>query len=229
MRTRREITRLREQAIKLRRAGKSRREIGEALRIGGSTLDNALKGEPAPEWTDPYGSRELAAEAHQAYYAAKRAARDAERDTVRTAAAAEIGTLSERELRIAGAIAYWCEGTKTKPYRKYVPVIFINSDPGLVLLFLRFLGEAGVSRDRIRFRVHIHESADAEAATRWWADLVGATQDQLQRPTIKRHQPKVSYRDDTGDYHGCLRITVLRSGDLYRQIAGWASGVTRTA
>jgi len=34
------------------------------------------------------------------------------------AAAAEIGELTDREVMIAGAIAYWCEGGKSKPHRR---------------------------------------------------------------------------------------------------------------
>lgn len=44
--------RLRERAIALRRAGRSRREIKEILGIGSNqTLNEALQGEPPPEWT----------------------------------------------------------------------------------------------------------------------------------------------------------------------------------
>ena len=44
--------RLRERAIALRRAGHSRREIKEILGIGSNqTLNEALRGEPPPEWT----------------------------------------------------------------------------------------------------------------------------------------------------------------------------------
>ena len=43
---------LRERAIALRRAGRSRREIKEILGIGSNqTLTEALRGEPPPEWT----------------------------------------------------------------------------------------------------------------------------------------------------------------------------------
>jgi hypothetical protein len=43
---------LRERAIGLRRAGRSRREIKEILGItSNATLDRALRGEPPPEWT----------------------------------------------------------------------------------------------------------------------------------------------------------------------------------
>ncbi|HEX9518486.1 MAG TPA: hypothetical protein VF940_20190 [Streptosporangiaceae bacterium] len=46
------LAQVREQAIALRRAGKSRREIKEILRIGSNeTLNNALRGEPPPAWT----------------------------------------------------------------------------------------------------------------------------------------------------------------------------------
>jgi hypothetical protein len=48
------------------------------------------------------------------------------------AAGAEIGDPTERELIIAGAIAYWCEGTKNKPGRQADRVVFMNSDPGLI-------------------------------------------------------------------------------------------------
>ena len=42
----------REHAIALRRAGKSRREIKEILRVGSNeTLNDLLAGEPPPEWT----------------------------------------------------------------------------------------------------------------------------------------------------------------------------------
>ena len=44
--------RLRERAIALRRAGRSRREIKGILGIGSNqTLNEALRGEPPPEWT----------------------------------------------------------------------------------------------------------------------------------------------------------------------------------
>jgi hypothetical protein len=49
----------------------------------------------------------LGAEGTRRYWEAERPAREAERATVRDAAAAEIGPVSEREILIAGAVAYW--------------------------------------------------------------------------------------------------------------------------
>lgn len=52
MRSTEELLRLRQQAIALRRAGKSRRQIKEALgSMSNTTLSWALRGEPPPEWT----------------------------------------------------------------------------------------------------------------------------------------------------------------------------------
>jgi hypothetical protein len=47
-----EFDMVRSQAIALRRAGKSRRQIIEILGIGSNaTLNDAPRGEPPPEWT----------------------------------------------------------------------------------------------------------------------------------------------------------------------------------
>jgi hypothetical protein len=49
------------------------------------------------------------------------------------------------------------------------------------------------------------------------------TASQFFTPALKRHNP-VTVRKNVGEtYHGCLRIDVKRSADLYRRIEGWAS------
>ena len=73
-----------------------------------------------------------------------RQARDAERAAVNEAAAVWVDQLSEREVLLLGAATYWCEGTKAKPWRPNdCRLKFINSDPALILLFLRFCRAAG--------------------------------------------------------------------------------------
>jgi hypothetical protein len=115
MSTPRELDQLRDQAVMLRRQGKSRRQIKEILGfIGNSMLNQLLRGEPLPPEQVGAGyaeSRRRAAEGVRRYWAAERAAREAERTAVSTAAAAQIGELTDRDIVIAGAIAYWCEGS----------------------------------------------------------------------------------------------------------------------
>jgi transposase len=264
---------VREQAVALRRAGKSRREIKEILGIGNSTLDPALRGEPPPLWTSRHRAKdeqrgkaralraggatydEIAAELGVSkgsvslwvrdmprrgklsyeefrqrnadgvsrYWQAESARREALRQQISATGADEIGVLSDREVLIAGAIAYWCEGSKSKPHRREDRVTFINSDPRLVTFFLRFLAAAGVASKDLICRVYIHETADVAAAEKFWQDLTGLPHDQFRQPSLKRHNPR-TIRKNTGDsYYGCLTIAVRRSTVLYRQIEGWAA------
>jgi hypothetical protein len=206
--------------VALRRAGKSRREIKELLAITSNwTLNEVLRGEPPQPWTwRPNAKDDL-----RANWAAERPVREAEREAVRAAAAAQIGRLNDREVLIAGAIAYWCEGGKNKPDRRDDRVNFINSGPALTKLFLRFLDVAGIGRERLIFRVYIHESADLAAAQRLWLDVTQARPDQFRRPVLKRHNPRTVRKNTGENYHGCLRIDVRRGSDLYRKIDGWAA------
>jgi hypothetical protein len=264
--------RLGDEAVTLRRAGRSRREIRAILGVGNDRLAEALKGEPPPAWTRrPRAKDDLREEARnlrtkglsynqiasklgvskssvslwvrdlprpetlsdaaagkpttdglRRYWAQERRLREAWREALRMAAAAEIGNLSDREILIAGAIAYWCEGSKNKPYMRADRVTFVNSDPALIRFFLRFLQVAGVAPEQLTFRVHIHELADAEAAQRFWADVTEAEASQFRRPTIKRHNPKTVRKNIGGDYHGCLCVRVRQCAELYQKIEGWA-------
>jgi transposase len=149
--------------------------------------------------------------------------RDVRRQRACDAALAKIGTLSDREILIAGAMAYWCEGSKSKPHRPQNRVTFINSDPSLILFFIRFLAVAGISRDRLICRMYIHESADVAGAQEFWQTLTELPAEQFRRPVLKRHNPKTVRKNTDESYRGCLVVDVRCSSDLYRQIEGWAT------
>jgi transposase len=209
-------------ARQLREQGFDYNRIAAELGVSKSSVSLWVRDMPWPDRLSYEECRKRAAEGVRRYWKAERPAREARREAARTAAAAEIGTLTQRELLIAGAIAYWCEGTKSKPHRQQNRVIFINGDPGLIAFFLRFLDAAGVDRAQLRYRIYIHETADIGAAERYWLAVTGADQTHFHRPTLKRHNPKTVRRNTGDEYHGCLRIDVQQSADLYRRIEGWA-------
>ncbi len=211
---------LRAKARRLREQGLDYNRIAAELGVSKSSVSLWVRDLPRPQRLSYEECRRRAAEGVRRYWAAERPVREAQREAARAAAAAEVGALSRRELLIAGAIAYWCEGTKSKPHRPQDRVIFMNGDPGLITFFLRFLDVAGVDRSQLRYRVYIHESADADAAGRYWLEVTGANPAQFNRPTLKRHNPKTVRRNIGGDYHGCLRIDVHQGADLYRRIEG---------
>ena len=157
-----------------------------------------------------------------------RAARDAERAAVIEAEAAWVGALADREILLLGATSYWCEGQKAKPWEpNRCRLQYINSDPALILLFLRFADLIGVERSALQYRVSIHVSAGVEAATKWWADLVGVPVERFRRATLKTHNPS-TVRSNVGDsYRGCLAISVLRSREHYWRVEGIVRGIVR--
>jgi transcriptional regulator with XRE-family HTH domain len=264
---------LREQAVTLRRAGLSRRQIRDRLHVDNNDiLNRLLEGEPPPEWTkrpnakddlrararelrlqgwtydqiqvelgcsknsislwvrdlpkpERKRSREEAAAIARRGWEAKLRIRDEERQQSKEAAKRAIGALSPRDLFLVGVSLYWAEGSKDKPYDRRENVTFVNSDPGVIKVFLAWLDLLGVERERLRFNVMIHESADVAGAEQYWADLVDADRSAFNKTTLKKHNPK-TVRKNVGDTHrGCLVIKVLKGADLYRRIEGSWYGI----
>lgn len=152
-----------------------------------------------------------------------------ERATVRAdqvaCATRDLGLVTDRELLLVGAALYWAEGGKSKPWRICDHIVFVNSDPNVIVVFMRWLDLLGVDRTRCRFHLSIHQTADIPRAERYWADVVGVAASSFNRTSIKRHNPKTVRRNTGADYHGCLMINVLKSADLYRQVEGWWQGI----
>lgn len=131
-----------------------------------------------------------------------RAEQDRVREETKRAAAAAIGKLTDRELFLVGVGLYWAEGAKDKPYSRREQVLFVNSDPGMISVFLAWLDLLQVERERLRFRVMIHESADVPAAERFWADHVGADGSSFNKSTLKKHNPKTVRKNVGDNYRG---------------------------
>ncbi|SEC30135.1 hypothetical protein SAMN05428945_2542 [Streptomyces sp. 2224.1] len=263
---------LRPQAVALRRAGLSRRQIRDRLHVhNNDILNRLLDGTPAPDWTrrpnakddlrerarelrkegrtydeiqvelgcskssislwvrdlpkpPPRTPEEASAIARRGWEATLKR-REEERQRTKQAATREIGELTDRELFLIGVGLYWSEGSKSKPYRLSERAIFINSDPDMIRVYLAWLRLLGVNDERLRFYVHIHESADTEAAERFWAGITGAEPPAFGKTTLKRHNPKTVRKNIGENYHGCLVIHVSQSAELYRRIEGWWYGI----
>jgi transcriptional regulator with XRE-family HTH domain len=260
---------LRQQAVALRRAGLSRRQIRDRLHIhNNDILNRLLEGEPPPTWTNrpnakddlrerarelrlqgwtydqiqvelgcskssislwvrdlPKPEPRYTPEEHralmQAGLARFRDAQDEERLRVKKGATQEVGELTDRDLFMAGVALYWAEGQKSKPYQRREVVNFVNSDPTVIRVFLTWLDLLGVARERLGFRVMIHESADVSGAEEFWAGIVDIDAAALQRTTLKKHNPKTVRKNTGDDYHGCLVVRVQQGAELYCRIEGW--------
>ena len=214
---------IRAQARELRTQGLAYHEIADRLGVSKSSVSLWVRDLPSPPRLSYAENRRRSAEGVRRYWAKEREVREVLRAGEVAAAAADIGDLTEREILVAGAIAYWCEGAKRRLPYNFDRVVFMNSDPRLILFFLRFLATAGVQPNDLAFCVHIHETADVEAAQRFWQEITGALPSQFKKPTLKRHNPRTNRKNVGDSYHGCLRVSVYRSSALYRKIEGWAS------
>ncbi|MEU3979550.1 hypothetical protein AB0F77_05475 [Streptomyces sp. NPDC026672] len=217
---------LRARARELRLQGWTYDRIEQELSCSRSTISLWVRDLPHPE--PRYTPEERRALMNEGL-ARRRAAEDAERTSARRTAELEIGELTDRELLVTGVALYWAEGSKSKPYARRERVVLVNSDPGVIRTFLAWLDLLGVERERLSYRVLIHESADVAGAHRYWADVAGVDTSAFARPTLKKHNPKTVRRNTGDDYHGCLVVAVARSARLYNRIEGWWNGIVAQA
>lgn len=219
---------LRERAIEMRREGHSYREIRRVLEVSMSSLSLWLRDVPlSAEHAEELYRRRV--ENGVRLGSANRARRLSRERKEREAGRTEIGPVSDRELFVAGVLLYWAEGAKPKPWRPAERVMFANSDEGLVRLFLRWLDVLGIGRDRLRVRLHIHESANVTEALGYWSRVTNVPVEQFGKTTLKRHNPKPGRRNLGDAYVGCLKISVLGSTDLNRRLVGWYEGIVMGA
>lgn len=90
----------------------------------------------------------------------------------------------EENLRIAGVMLYWGEGTKSGN-----SVVFTNSDPDMIMLFLRFLRViCGVDEDRLRLLLHLYSDQNEKDMKLFWSKVTSISLDQFSKTYI--HEKK---------------------------------------
>lgn len=215
---------LREKAIALRLSGHTYDEIRRTLDVAISSVSLWVRDIPMSDaYWEASRIRKAKASARRSR-ALRRRARLRDQAIV-DEAQAQILNVDERDLFVAGVVAYWAEGAKNKPWRRGERISFMNSDPKMIVLFIRWLELIGLDRDDLTFRVSIHETADVAAAVRFWASVVGVSAQAFAKTTLKRHNPRTVRKNVGSDYYGCLTVDVRRSAALNRRIEGWFYGL----
>lgn len=217
-------------ARRLRREGWLLREIAEELGARAGTVHGWCAGIAVPARAVHGRPPEQMQLMTRASWDEELARREGERQQEIAEHRQRVRRLTDRELDLVAATAYWCEGAKSKPWARREKPQFINSDPDLVVLLMTWLERRGVGLDRCRLSVNIHESADLSRATAIWAEVVGCGPDAFAKPVIKRHNPRTTRKNTGETYIGCLAIGVRQSVHLYREVEGlWRGIVARLA
>ncbi|MEE1842971.1 MULTISPECIES: hypothetical protein [unclassified Streptomyces] len=218
---------LRKKARELRSQGMTYDQIQVELGCSKSSISLWVRDLPKPERSRT--AVEQARLAGRMRWDHELAVRDTRRQEMKATARAEVGPMTDRELFLTGVALYWAEGTKDKPYDRRESVVFINSDPDVIRVYLAWLNLLGVTAERLCYRVMIHESADVAAAERYWAGLVGIDTASLRKTTLKKHNPKTVRKNVGAEYRGCLVVRVSQGAELYRRIEGWWHGIAHQA
>lgn len=73
-------------------------------------------------------------------------------------------------LNEVGALLHWCEGSKQEEdYR----VEFVNSDPDMISVFMKYVRAKGVEENRLRIRMGIHVQDDETDCKAYWKKVTG--------------------------------------------------------
>jgi hypothetical protein len=220
--------RKREEAITLRKAGKTYSEILKSIPVAKSTLslwlrDVGLSRVQIQRITEKRiaGQKKGAKKRHTNRVALQK--------KIFSKAIGEIRSISERELWLIGIALYWAEGSKEKEYQAGSGLVFSNSDPRMIRLYLRWLKRSlKVDSSRLVFElyVHINRRGDLEMMKKFWAQELGCSTKTFKRVYFKKNILKTKRHNTTHLYHGLVRVKVSGSSTILRQIEGWVRGIT---
>lgn len=217
-----------EQAIALRRQGKSYGEICKALGISSkgtlSVWFRDLKLSANAE-RRLQKNKELAQKRGLTKFNAERTKRiGLENKDVFDSGNGLIGKLSEREVLLVATALYWGEGTKSMGDGRSITAVLTNSDPLMIRFYLRFLREVlRVREEKIRAQMIIHDTTSPVAAKAYWQRMTGidpgaiSTTVQVSRAS-KRIRPKQSLPN------GTLQVRV-HDRRLFFKIKGMIDGL----
>lgn len=138
----------------------------------------------------------------------------------------KIGRLSNRELFLIGAALYWAEGSK-----KNRQVVFTNSDPAMILIYLAWLKRClYINQDRIFCRVGINQEHKkrVEEIEQFWSKTTGISRDEFSNTTLRRVKMK-KYYENASTYYGTLAVKVRCSTNLNYEILGYIEALKLAA
>lgn len=217
-----------EQALALRRKGKTYREIMSEVPVAKSTLSEWFKSVDLAKSQQQRITKARIAGALRGAQARKRN-RMTEIEVMKTEGIKKVGKLSERELWLIGTALHWAEGSKQRASSLSAGLIFTNSDPKMLVVFLAWLKVLGVKdKDRV-FELYVHAERKKEVLKfkQWWAKQLTIKPDDFFGVYYKQGKILTNRKNTADLYHGLIRIRVRSSTSLHRQVNGWIEGIVQ--
>ena len=220
-------------ALKYRLQGKSYNEINKLLNIPKSTLSGwflnlqlSTKAKQRLDSRVKEGSLKglLKKNKQQTTLAHQKA------KSIRQKSAQDILGISKQELLVIGVALYWGEGYK-RPImkngiaRSYHPISLSNSDPKLIVTFLKFLREiCEVDEKKIKAGLRIFEHQNSNQLLQFWSKLTKIPKEQFEKIYTGISRSSLGKRPYNTLPYGTIQIRVHDTA-LFHKIMGWLESI----
>ncbi len=188
------------QAIALRKKGYSYSQIKEKLGIGKGTLSEWLRDYPLSEKRiqelKDNNPRRI-----EKYINTMRKKREEKFSIAFEKVKKDVGNISDRELFIAGFFLYWAEGGKTT----HNNITLTNTDPSMLKVYLSWLKLLGISKDKLKIKLHLYKDMDENKEISFWSRELGIEKSKFHKTWIKNSKmTDLTYKNNFG--HGTCNI-----------------------
>jgi hypothetical protein len=219
---------LRQKAIDFRKRGKTYSEILKNIPVAKSTLSLWLR-EVGLTVRQKQRITEKRRRAQMKGANARRTDRLKRQSDLMKKSKIEVGHISKRELWLIGVALYWAEGSKEKTYKPGSRASFSNSDPKMIVLFIKWLKDCiHTTNDDLMLSIYIHESHAERVNTvrNYWSNSLKLPVSFFKDVYFKKNKLNTKRKNVGNLYNGLVRVNIRSSSDLNRRIAGWIQGIT---
>lgn len=210
-------SKLKRQAITLRKKGWSYREISEKLDVAKSTVRSwCINVLLSPKDKERLYTRQVMLLARGSQSQKERRKREI----------AEIIKKAEKEVQtplfwdtyqLFGAALYWAEGAKTNNF------CVCNSDPHLILFMVKWFERVfEVSPKNLKTYLNIYSQQSDQEIKKFWSNLTGIPVDNFGKSFVK--PPNKGYKKNNL-YYGTIKILVPKGTDMRHRTFGWVKAV----
>ena len=214
---------IKEEAMRLRKAGYSYTHITKEIGVSKSTLSNWLGRipyKPNKETITKIGKARAASGLAKNRLKIESIAR------AQVEAKKEIGKLSERDLFMAGVGLYIGEGSKSNDI-----VRITNSNHKIIIFAIRWFNRAlGVPLENFTIRIHMYPDSNEKEVLKFWAKATGLSAGQFRKSQVDYREGKKISKNGQLPY-GTAHLSVRSCGQkklgvfLSRKIEAWTDEI----
>jgi len=171
----------RNRAIEMRKRGMSYSQIKDQLNVSKGTLSLWLRDMPLSE-RRIRELRDYSEQRIEKTRETKRKKKLTRMYDVYKKAVDNFGTISRRELYIAGFFLYWGEGLKADPYT----IMFTNTDPAMVRCFIAWIQLLDIEKSKLKVYLHLYSDMNTVSAISFWSKELDISKTAFRKPYIKK-------------------------------------------